>query len=718
MSYRYIKNLRDTKAVKATRLDNIAKTKPTFASKADYRAWCANAATDHVFFNMVEGSTPSKRISNDNLPNKIYGVVADYDAPVNWGSIDTDISAKCSSNMPTWRTKTNSGYLRLIWEFDNALPIAPEMFDAFMKHLNTALKLERLFAGFDSTSLRPSQYFELGEDWTNMGGKISDQTVQTALMKAANEKPPQSSDTSIPIDIIAAEVLARFPNRWIGEFEVGSRGPLFWLDDGIDRDGCQVAEDGMICYSDRAGKGFVTWREIFGGKFVKEYEEKKMGNLLDEYWFNGRSFFKLLFESAVSIPKEQLALELRQMGFSIKLKKGQALSELEAATLTISNQNRIDEIAPVVFSKDRVVKFNGSRILNCANVKPVEPDDDGDPAKWPFIHGWLNQMFVNAKGHRPTIEYLFAWLRRFYKAVLDREFSQGQALLFVGPTGKGKSLLSNRVISQMVGGFADASDYLSGQTKFNKDLGRAAAWVIDDSTSSACFQDQRKATELIKRSVANPRIEYQAKYADAISVPWTGRVIMSTNMDANSLSVIPALDSSNRDKIMALRVRDDAREDFPCNVKTEAAISTELPHFCKWLLDWKAPKELDGNGRFGVASFIDESVASAAYDNSSRSSIAELVEFFARRCRELNSELPVWRGTLTEFQVLLHGFNNGRNVGMSGNLEFVRRGMSTIEDACRSSKHLRPIRSFGRGGGKIWEIDLSEKYDITMTDSP
>ena len=349
MSYRYIKNLRDTKAVKATRLDNIAKTKPTFASKADYRAWCANAATDHVFFNMVEGSTPSKRISNDNLPNKIYGVVADYDAPVNWGSIDTDISAKCSSNMPTWRTKTNSGYLRLIWEFDNALPIAPEMFDAFMKHLNTALKLERLFAGFDSTSLRPSQYFELGEDWTNMGGKISDQTVQTALMKAANEKPPQSSDTSIPIDIIAAEVLARFPNRWIGEFEVGSRGPLFWLDDGIDRDGCQVAEDGMICYSDRAGKGFVTWREIFGGKFVKEYEEKKMGNLLDEYWFNGRSFFKLLFESAVSIPKEQLALELRQMGFSIKLKKGQALSELEAATLTISNQNRIGQRVNIVF---------------------------------------------------------------------------------------------------------------------------------------------------------------------------------------------------------------------------------------------------------------------------------------------------------------------------------------------------------------------------------
>jgi hypothetical protein len=165
MSYRYLKNLRETKAVKAQSLNTLQKPKPKFASKADFRAWCSNATTDHVFYNMVEGSAPSKRISNDNPPNKICGVVADYDAPVNWGNIDSDIAAKCGVNMPTWRTKTQSGYLRLVWEFDNAIPIAPEMFDAFMKQMNSSLKLERLFAGFDSTSLRASQYFELGEDW-------------------------------------------------------------------------------------------------------------------------------------------------------------------------------------------------------------------------------------------------------------------------------------------------------------------------------------------------------------------------------------------------------------------------------------------------------------------------------------------------------------------------------------------------------------------------
>jgi len=712
MSYRYIKNLRDTKCFKTSDPATLNKSKPKFTSKADFRAWCANSKTDHVFYSLVEGSAPSKRISTDNPPNKIYGVIADYDAPVNWAEVGAVIAAKCPNHPPTWRSETQSGYIRLVWEFEKGMPIAPEMFDTFIKCLKNIIKPDRILAGFDSSSLRASQYFELGINWVNMGGLVSSATIQTALTKAAASKPPTTSDTAIPIEVVAAEIDKQFPNRWIGDFEVGTRGPLFWIDDGIHREGCQVGDDGMICYSDRAGKGFVSWREIFGAKFVSDYEETKMGTLLDEYWFNGRAFFKLLYNSAVTIPKEQLILELRQTGFSMKPKKGQALTEVEAAILTISNHNRIDEIAPVIFSSNRVVSYNSQRILNNANLIPVEPAEDGDPANWPFIHDWLGQLFKNSTPVN-TLNYFYAWMKRFYEAVLNQKMSQGQALILVGATSKGKSLLSNRVVAGLVGGYADASDYLSGQTKFNKDLGRVAAWVIDDTTSAASFQDQRKATELIKRAVANPRVEYQAKYADSLSVPWAGRVVISLNMDANSLSVIPALDSSNRDKLMALRVRDEARSSFPSNITVETTIRQELPYFGKWLLDWTPPQEIMVGGRFGVVSFIDESVASAAYDNSSRSSIAELVEFFCKRCREQNDTIPKWQGTLTEFQVLLHEFNNGRSVGMSHNLEFVRRGMASLEEARKNNTHVRPVHSQGKGGGKMWTIDLAKTFDIS-----
>jgi len=188
-------------------------------------------------------------------------------------------------------------------------------------------------------------------------------------------------------------------------------------------------------------------------------------------------------------------------------------------------------------------------------------------------------------------------------------------------------------------------------------------------------------------------------------------VIFSVNMDANSLSVIPALDSSNRDKLMALRICDKATNKFPPNSQVEATIREELPFFAKWLMEWSVPKKVEGLSRFGVVSYIDQSIASAAYDNSSRSSIAELVEFFVKRSRQYDND-KTWWGTLTEFQVALHEFNGGRSVGMSNSLEFVRRGMQIMEESCKNNKQLRPIRSVGHGGGKIWEIDLDEKYDI------
>ena len=585
------------------------------------------------------------------------------------------------------------------------------MYESFMRQINKSLKMDKLFAGFDKTSLKPNQYFELGEDWIKTGCPLTSDVVHTCLSKAVNLKPPESSDTAIPLDVVATEVESRFPNRWFGEFEVGSRGPLFWIDDGIDRDGCQVVEDGIVCYSDRAGQGFMSWSDIFGGAFVKDYETKKLSTLLDEYWFNGRSFFKLLYGNAVSIPKEQLLLELRQAGFSVRVRRGRSISEVDEALLSISNNNRIDDIAPVVFSSDRIVSYNGSRILNCSNLVPVDPDSDGDPAKWPFIHQWLNQLFVDSS-ETPALDYFYSWMQRFYTAVLERIPLQGQALLLVGPTGRGKSLLSNKIISGLVGGFSDASDYLSGQTKFNKDLGRVASWVIDDTTSAASFQDQRRATELLKRAVANPRVEYMAKYADAMSLPWTGRVTLSLNMDANSLSVIPSLDTSNRDKLMALLISTKSTKSFPPNSQLEATIEQELPHFGKFLLDWKIPKPIEDVGRFGVKSFIDLTIADAAYDNSSRSSIAELVEFFCKRCREIAPDEAKWKGTLTEFQVQIHELNNGRDVGSSRNLEFCRRGMITLEEGSRVNKNIRPVISEGRGGGKVWSIDLNEIYDI------
>jgi hypothetical protein len=712
MKYRYLKNNRAVSTSSADDLSTMNFSTPTFSSKAEYREWCANANTDHCFYAMTEGDSPNARISEENPVNKIHGFVADFDAPVDWPKVDEILKVRCDGGyMPTWRSRTQSGYIRLVWEFDAALPVAPALADAFLKRLCDALKASMLLAGFDRTSLKASQYFEIGKEWTRIGDQIPINFARTILLKAANDIPIKTSDTNVPLDEVAAEVLRRFPNRWKGEFVVGARGPLFWVDDGIDRDGCQVREDGMICYSDRAGKGFASWREILGKKFLDKFEEKKLSNLIDQYWYNGKSFYKILDGSPAAIPKDQLILELRRAGFCPKMKKNQTISEIEQAILSISNDCRIEEVAPVVFAKERVVSFNGRKILNNCRAIPVQPADNGDPANWPWIHQFVTPFFADDDKGDSTLPYFLAWYQRLYLAILNHRLDQGQLFILLGPTGHGKTLLTNKIIGASVGGFSDASDYLSGKTNFNRDLCGSAAWVIDDQTAAATYADQRKFVELTKRCVANPRLEYHAKYADAIPLPWAGRVMMSLNLDANSLAALPSLDSSNRDKIIALRINGGHKVKFGSNDFVESTIASELPYFLKWLMDWKAPLEVRDSSRFGVKTYIDSFIEAAAYDNSSRSAIAEMVEFFAKKVREY-TEKSKWRGTLTEFTVVLHESNGGRSVGNSNNLEFVRRGMTVLEEVSKHNKGIRPVRSRGDGGGKVWEIDLSQDFDI------
>lgn len=715
MKYRSIKNLRAT-AVTATDGPPTASPIPTFPNKPAYRAWCADANTDHCFYTLAEGDNPSARIGEDNPVNKLHGFVADYDAPVDWDRVDQLLEDRGDgAPRPTWRTRTQSGYARLIWEFEKPLPIAPQLAEAFLKRLSDHLVAARLLGGFDRTSLKPSQHFELGTEWVRIGDPLPEGVTHPLLLKASSDVVLRSEDTNIPIDDIAAEVHKRYPGRWNGEFSVGARGPLFWIDDGIDREGCQIREDGVVCYSDRAGKGFVSWREVLGKKFVEQYEEKKLGSLVNQYWFSGKSYYKLLNGGPMAVPKEQVILELRRLGFSPKPKKGQTLSEVEQALLYISNDCRVDEVAPVVFSDQRVVDFNGRKILNNCKAIPVQPAENGDPSNWPWLNSFLTPFFAKDDLGGDTLPYFLAWFQRIYLAAINHRLDQGQLLILLGPTGHGKSFLTNQIVARALGGLADASDFLSGKTSFNRDLCGAAAWVIDDSTAAATYSDQRKFVELTKRCVANPRLEYQAKYADAIPLPWAGRVMMSLNIDANSLAALPTLDSSNRDKVIALRVDAGFKMRFGTNEQNEARVRNELPFFLKWLSDWQAPPHVADSSRFGVATYIDSFVEAAAYDNSSRSAIAEMIEFFSKRVREHTSK-ETWRGTLTEFQAVLHDSNGGRSVGNSTNLEFIRRGMTVIEEVCQHNKHIRPVRSSGRGGGKIWEIDLSADHDIDQPD--
>ena len=204
MTYRTLKNLRDSKTSKIEDLSQVKSKKPAFKKKALYRDWCSNINTKHVFYSCVEGRTPSKRITSDNPVHIVYGIVADYDAPVKWDTFQANLGTACNSSpLPTWSSRTQSDYLRLVWEFENPIPVDPSMYEAFVLAIDKLIKASSLFAGFDKSSFRPNQYFELGVDWQQHGNSLPDSIVFAAIAKAAESKPPESAETCIPIDVVS-----------------------------------------------------------------------------------------------------------------------------------------------------------------------------------------------------------------------------------------------------------------------------------------------------------------------------------------------------------------------------------------------------------------------------------------------------------------------------------------------------------------------------------
>lgn len=714
MKFFSVPNLRSEDATEIDPLSfhpNIPET--ASESKSKFRQWSADPSTRHAFITAVEGLRADTRVHSGNSPALVHGVIADYDSPAGDDPIGF---VRKKGGDPTYISTSYSGHLRLVWAFAEPVPVTPDVAERFIRQVFKHVSAVKLFPGFDETSGKPNQLFEVGRGWKMIGPTLSVSAAQTCLFRAYNEKGYVASDLEIPLETVAAEVKKRFPDRWKGEFRLDARGPLFWVDDGIDREGCQVKPDGMICYSDRAGKGFVPWREIFGGGFVSEFETKRIAESLVDFHFDGKNFWRTNCGYGLKETQESVTLALRRMGFATKPKKGAPLSEVEEALYYIQNAKRVDGAAPCLFDPNKIATLaDGRRIVNLARVRAISPASSGATSEWPWLNTYLSGLIDSTARCSDGIDpydYLWAWASRIYRACYERKPMSGQAIILAGETGRGKTLFGRGVMGTLCGGWADAGAYLTGRTTFNKEISEQPLWLIDDNESAVDYKEQRRFTELLKKAVANPTVDAHHKGVDSQLVPWTGRVIMSTNLDAHSLSAIPNLDQSNRDKLMAFQtpIGESHRMVFPSNAEVQAILSRELPHFARWLLDYEPNPKVMGDSRYGVRSYFHPGVEQAARDNSPRQQILEILEIFARELRAAGKD--IWKGSATQLigemseMPILRGFSILRS-----GPAFVR-DLSSAEEYSKQHESVRTITSRNTGAGKVWTIDLGAEFDV------
>jgi len=736
MSFRYKKNFVDLTSTKCDDIIALSKTKkrpvefqnPSPELKAKFKEWCAKPDTDHAFITLCVGDNPNFPISENNPLREFHGIIADYDAMPPSKDFEKLIDINCSQNnipKPTYISTSFSGYPRALWLTEDPVTLTGNLYSSVYKRLDAKLGISGMFPGWDKGCLKPSLSYEIGTDWKKIGEPLKQELVMGALYAASADSPEKTEGPKIPFDVVYDKIQDKYPNRLTctkEDFVTGIRMAAFMVDPfkPESTDSCILQDEGIMCFTTRSPKAFWSWRDLFGKEFVEGYEENRLTTILSTYWTNGEKFFKKSDTGVIDkINKQTLELELKIAGFSPRRDRLTGLSDMDRAIDRINNRNRIDCIAPVIFSTEEQVYYESKRILNDSRLQILEAAEDGDPKNWPWLYSFFNQFFAKDVDVDQLLVFFswLSWARKSLQIGDHRKLRQSQCLILSGDPGTGKSLTSGGIISPLLGGSAPASRYLAGKTPFNGELAHFACWLSDDNSSAASAVDQRRLDETVKATVANRYLPYEAKYFEPTKLPFAPKVVMTVNTDAASMSSIPNLDQATLDKIVGLVISKDAFIDFPEDL--DEILESELPAFAKFIDDFETPKNLKGTARFGIKAFIHPTISKAAYDNSRKSQVAELVEIFVDDIRSTypdNSDKSFtnewWKGTVTSFQqeFLLH--RGGTNVGCINRINEVKEGLQNMEQQSRLDDNIRPIRATSVGSGTRYEILLDKKYDF------
>lgn len=690
---------------------------PIGLSKDDFTKWSAHPKTDHVFFSMTEGLTPSMRVGATNPPRRVYGIVGDYDSDRLIQSTDAevielikDVVAKKGVH-PNHMSRTFSNKIRLVWIFEKAVPGDPdEMLTEFYDMFASRAGIRAMLPGFDSTSLSANHFFEQGHSWHDFGRPpISANLVGSCWFRAGGKTHLKvDTEVRVPLEVVMEEIERVYPGRVTSPLSIGRKLPVFWIDDGRQTEGVEVRENGVVCYSDRVPEGFRTWKQIFGGNFVKDYEEKILGSILDRFAYDGNRYWALSSKGRwQDHPRENINLRLKKAHFSEKVSKGQDISPLEDAVLNIQELRRVDEVAPLLYNPHHIVDHEGTTFLNISRAKALPPLGTGesDPGKcWPLIHEYLTE-FLDPDPYLKTdpLMHLLSWMKYFWESALRGSPEAGQMIIVAGGRDAGKTLFGKHILGPMMGGSADATKYVLGISEFNKELPFRGVWRIDDSAPPDSEAGHSKYSDKMKSLVANMECPFRAMYRDNVTVPWHGRIYLTCNLNAEARGILPKLSDTMLDKVMLFKAKDREPGFFPPRLELESQIAAELPFFLEWLHnDFVIPDEVRSpSKRFGITPYHHGSIVDIVRQQSPEQNLADLIDIWVESYRELNKDESTWEGNPTQLMHELEKLGHSR-MSMPANV----KQLSIMLGKLHENHHWRILKHKTKARANKYVIDL------------
>lgn len=670
--------------------------------KEQYNAWCREVTTQGNFISAWEGLNPASRVSATNPARKLHGIVADYDHPDALSKIQ--LLPTSANHLPTWVIESfTPGKARLIWEFEEPVLMSnPDVDGAFLKELDSKIKISNALPGFDKASWKDSQYFELGTNWQSVTGAtpIPKSILSEAMLYGGMAVKMELEDVEIPLDVVAEEVEKRWPGRWGGPFTEGAMGPLFWVDPFVNHRSAAIRAEGMVCYSDRAASNFMPWRAILGTKFVDQYETNRAARIAEMFYYDGNNYWQLESKGWTSMQETNAKLRLRtDANCSPKIKKGKNHSEIDEILLYVQRNRRVSAGVPMLFQNEDVVSYNGNDYLNTSLKKAMAPAETGDPKDFPWIYDFVMNSFDGDQDGIPAREYFIAWFKRFWLTSYQNSPQPGQSVILAGEAHAGKTFLSKCVIGPAVGGSTDAEDILLNRTKFNKSAAENALWRCDDVISQGDQATKQLLASSLKSMASKPTVMYQPKFVDVTELPFKGRVFLTCNVDPESLKILPYLDGTIKDKLMLFRMAEGFQPHFfNTNQENEARALTELPFFLRWIMDYQIHPDIvdPKNPRFYVKSFHHKTLVAEANSEQPESLMAEILHQAMMLKRGDLKKGEKAKMTATELARVIEDAQLGKSLQQLGGIRNIGKLLHKVQEQ-KLSPHLTEKPKLSKG---------------------
>lgn len=620
---------------------------PEFESTIEFKQWAARPNTKYLAYTTVEGVDASQRVSKQNRPKYLRGFCADWDAKFDGEEYTEFIRRMIDSEFPATRvSRSYSGGIHAVWLFDKPIVVHLKNVDKLLGRASKELGLSKLARGFDRKAFTdPYKYYLHGHAWKYVSKKVIPAArLHLWQFETTGRTDFDTEGVEIPLDVVKEEMDKQFPGCWAGPFVEGARGKRFWDPQADNPTSAVVRSTGIQCFS--GDVSFKTWADLLGIQFVNQFSEDTIGGAIEAYYYDGRNYFQVHDSGEYTDHgKDDVLLDLQvAKGLSNRRRRNENVCELLRALHMIQTNKRVAAAIPFVFSKEKIVRYNGAEYFNTSRVKPITPRDG--KGKWgdgfPFIAEWLEHMLGKTQ-----LKHELAWLSYAYVNAYAGDPKRGHAHFLVGPPNCGKTLYNTVLLGGLFGGHVKASEYLVGKTTFNDYLFESGLWTVDDEAPTAGVGQHTSFTAKIKEFVANEEFVVSGKFRKSGRVSWKGRLSISLNNDPISMRLLPDLNMSICDKVVVFMCRSGFK--FSADVRDK--VDKELSSFAGYLMKHKIPKNLRSS-RFGVKEYMDSEVSKLAAVDSRYAYIDELLLMFRKRfCMDDDEE---WEGTCSELIMQLN----------------------------------------------------------------